>query len=325
MTSFAHTARATFAGIGMLAATALPTSAHADKPWPEAKPITWVVGFVPGGSVDALTRAMARSVSEQIGQSIVVDNKPGASGALGLQFTARAPADGYTLITVPGPIVFGRPQPEIGRELKAVGLLSQGPIVFVGTAKDAPPDLKALVAAMKKDPDKWDFASSGNGTGQHLAGELFNTMAGTRMVHVPYKGGGQAVIDIAGGQVRLGMLGVTPVLSQIKSGQLKAYAVTTPFRISSLPDVPTMDEAGIKGYEATQYFAAAVPKGTPDAIVARLNAAIRKAADTREVQAALESGGQVAGKLNPEQTQGFVQKSLARFSDIAKKSNISMD
>lgn len=311
--------------LGLLACAALPLAAHADTPWPQAKPITWVVGFVPGGTVDALTRAIAKSVSEQIGQSIVVDNKPGASGALGLQFTARAPADGYTLITVPGPIVFGRAQPEIGRELRAVGLLSQGPIVFVGTAKEAPADLKALVAAMKKDPDKWDFASSGTGTGQHLAGELFNTMAGTKMVHVPYKGGGQAVIDVVGGQVRLGMLGVTPVLSQIKAGQLKAYAVTTPFRIPSLPDVPTMDEAGIKGYEATQYFAAAVPKGTPDAIVARLNAAITKAMDARDVQTALEAGGQVPGKLTPGQAQEFVQKSLARFSDVAKKANISMD
>lgn len=320
-----HFARPSVLRLALAAAAASPLAAHAETPWPQAKPITWVVGFVPGGSVDALTRAIAKSVSEQIGQSIVVDNKPGASGALGLQFTARAPADGYTLLTVPGPIVFGRPQPEIGRELKAVGLLSQGPIVFVGTAKGAPADLQALVAAMKKDPDKWDFASSGTGTGQHLAGELFNTMAGTKMVHVPYKGGGQAVIDIAGGQVKLGMLGVTPVLSQIKAGQLKAYAVTTPFRIPSLPDVPTMEEAGIKGYEATQYFAAAAPKGTPDAIVARLNAAITKAMDAKEVQAALESGGQVPGKLSPAQAQEFVQKSLARFGEVAKKANISMD
>lgn len=309
----------------LLAAASLCLAAHAEKPWPTAKPITWIVGYVPGGSVDVLTRAFAKSVSEQIGQSIVVDNVPGASGALALQQAARAGADGYTLVTVPGPVLFGRPQPQIGEELRSVGLLSQGPIVLVGAAGNAPADLKALIAAMKKDPDKWTFASSGIGTGQHLAGELLNAMAGTKMLHVPYKGGGQAVVDVIGGQVKLAMLGLTPVLAQIKSGQLKAYAVTTSFRIPSLPDVPTMDEAGLKGYEATQYFAVAATKGTPDAIVARLNAAIVKANAAPEVKHALDTGGQVPSTLSPADAQSFVQKSLAKFSNVAKQANITLN
>lgn len=309
----------------LLAAVPLGTAAYADKPWPTVRPITWIVGYVPGGSVDVLTRAFAKSVSEQIGQSIVVDNVPGASGALALQQAARAGGDGYTLVTVPGPVLFARPQPQIGTELKAVAMLSQGPIVLVGRAAQAPADLKALIAAMKAEPDKWDFASSGIGTGQHLAGELFNTMAGTKMLHVPYKGGGQAVVDVTGGQVKLGMLGLTPVLAQIKSGQLKAYAVTTPFRVPSLPDVPTMDQAGLKGYEATQYFAVAAPKGVPDAVVSRLNAAILKAASAPEVRHALDAGGQVASTMSPADAQASVQKSLAKFTEVARQAQITLN
>lgn len=309
----------------LLAAAPLCLSAQAQSPWPSAKPITWIVGFVPGGTVDTLTRVFARNISEQIGQSIVVENVPGASGALALQKAARAPADGYTLVTVPGPVLFGRPVPQIGQELRAVGMLSQGPIVLVGSAAQAPGDLKALIAAMKQAPDQWSFASSGVGTGQHLAGELLNTMAGTKMLHVPYKGGGQAVIDVVGGQVQLAMLGLTPVLAQIKAGQLKAYAVTTPFRIPSLSDVPTMDEAGLKGYEATQYFAVATPKDVPDAIVARLNAAIGTASASAEVKLALDAGGQVASALSPADAQDFVLKSLAKFSGVAKQANITLN
>ncbi len=226
---------------------------------------------------------------------------------------------------MPGPVLFGRPVPQIGQELQAVGLLSQGPIVLVGTAANAPGDLKALISAMKQRPEQWSFASSGVGTGQHLAGELLNAMAGTAMLHVPYKGGGQAVVDVVGGQVRLAMLGLTPVLPQIQSGQLKAYAVTTPFRIPSLPDVPTMDEAGLKGYEATQYFAVATHKGVPGAIVARLNAAVGVASASTEVRLALEAGGQVASPLSPGDAQAFVLKSLAKFSAVAKQANITLN
>lgn len=310
-----------------LLATASTLGAHAadDKPWPKAKPITWVVGYVPGGSVDVLTRAIAKVVSDKLGQNIVIDNRPGASGALALQQVARAANDGYTLITVPGPIIHTQQQPEIGRELSAIGLLSQGPIVLVGGSRNTPANIKTLIAAMKQNPDRWSFASSGTGTGQHLAGELFNAMAGTRMVHVPYKGGGQAVTDVIGGQVSLGMLGVTPVLQQIKSGQLKAYAVTTRFRIPSLPDVPTLDEAGLKGYDATQFFVAAAPAGTPSPTLAKLNATIAEALQTPEVKAALEASGQVPGQLTPSATQDFVVTSLTRFKALVHRANIPLN
>jgi len=303
----------------------LASAADTAKPWPTAKPITWVVGYVPGGSVDVLTRAIAKVVSEKLGQNIVIENRPGASGTLALQHVSRAPGDGYTLVTVPGPILHAQRQAEIGRELTAIGLMSQGPIVMVGTAANAPANLKELIAAMKKNPDRWSFASSGIGTGQHLAGELFNSMAGTAMIHVPYKGGGQAVTDIVGGQVTLGMLGVAPVLPHIKAGQLKAYAVTTKFRIPSLPDVPTMDEAGLQGYDATQFFVAAAPRGVDPAILATLNATIAEALQTPDVKATLEASGQVGGKLSPAATQDFVVNALAKFNALVHDAKIKLN
>lgn len=308
----------------LLCAAAL--SAHADgTAWPKAKPITWFVGFAPGGTVDVLTRAIAKTVSDKIGQSIVIENRPGASGALALQAAARAPHDGYTLVTFPGPILQTTRQPEIGRELSAVSLMSQGPIVLVGSAANAPATLQDLIAVMRKQPGKWSYASSGTGTGQHLAGELLNSLAGTQMVHIPYKGGGQAISDVLGGQVSLGMLGVTPVLAQIKAGKLKAYAVTTRFRIDSLPDVPTMEEAGLKGYDAAQFFVAAVPAGTDAEIVTKLNAAINDAVQTHEVKTILSASGQVAGKLSPKESQAFTVTSLDKFRALAHRAKISLD
>lgn len=292
--------------------------------WPHAKPITWIVGYVPGGSVDVITRSVAKAVSDRIGQTIVIDNRAGASGAIALQYAARAANDGYWLITVPGPIIHAEKQPALGRELSSVSLMSQGPIVLVGAAANARSNLQDLIGAMKKSPQDWSYASSGTGTGQHLAGELFNAMAGTKMIHVPYKGGGQAVTDVVGGQVSLGMLGVTPVLAQINAGKLKAYAVTTPFRLTSLPDVPTMSEAGLKGYEATQFFIAAVPARTDAAIIMKLNKAIAEAMKTPEVKAALEAAGQVPSNLSPAETDAFAKNSIAKFDAVAKQANISL-
>jgi tripartite-type tricarboxylate transporter receptor subunit TctC len=312
----------------LLAATlvvALPGHAAGDPAaWPNAKPITWLVGFPPGGSLDVLTRIAARQLAEKTGQSVVVENRPGASGAIALQAAAKASPDGYTLITVPGPILSKTNPPEIGRELVGIAMLAQGPMVLVGSAANTPSTVAELIAAMRKDPGAWSYGSSGNGTSQHLAGELFNTMNGTTMRHIPYKGGGQAVIDVVGGQVPLAILGATPVLPHIKSGKLKAYAVTTSYRIDSLPDVPTMQEAGVKGFDAAQWYVIATPKGAAADVLARLNGWINEIAVSNEMKPALLASGSVPGKLSARETQAFVDADTARWRELATRAKLDL-
>jgi tripartite-type tricarboxylate transporter receptor subunit TctC len=293
--------------------------------WPNAKPITWIVGFSPGGTVDVLTRIAARKLGERTGRQVVVENRPGASGAIALQAAAKAAPDGYTLITVPGPVLYAVQQPELGKELTAVALLAQGPMVLVSGMPNAPAQVSDLIQAMRKNPAAWSYASSGNGTSQHLAGELFNVSAGTAMTHVPYKGGGQAVVDVVGAQIPLGLLGVTPVLQQIKSGKLKAYAVTTSYRIESLPDVPTMKEVGLKDYDAAQWYVVAAPKGTPAATIQQLGAWVNEIAASEELKPALAASGSIAGKGSSKDAQQFIEADARKWKELAKASKLDIN
>lgn len=293
--------------------------------WPHAKPITWIVGFAPGGTVDVLTRLAAKKLSEKTGQSVVVENRAGASGAIALQAAAKAAADGYTLITVPGPVLYATAQPEVGRELMAIATMAQGPMVLVSGLANAPAQMPDLIQAIKKNPSAWSYASSGNGTSQHLAGELLNVTAGITMTHVPYKGGGQAVIDVVGGQVPLGLLGVTPVLQQIKSGKLKAYAVTTSYRIESLPDVPTMKEIGLRDYDAAQWYVIATPKGTPAAQVQQLNTWLNEITASEDLKPALLASGSIAGKGSAKETQQFIESDTRKWKELAKSSKLDIN
>lgn len=320
------TRRATAALLAACAAAmALPAAAQGAEPYP-GKPITWVVGYPPGGSVDVITRLVARKLEPLLGQAIVVDNRPGATGAIALRAVAKAPADGYTLITVPGPVLTNTPMPQLGEELVPLSMLAKGATVLVGTAKpDAPRDLKALLADAKARPSKYSYASSGNGTGQHLMGELMNSIAGTKIVHVPYKGGGQAVTDVIGGQIPLAVLGITPVLAHIKSGKLIAYGVSTAARSPSLPDVPSLQEAGLTRFDASQWFVAAAPKGMPADRIARLNAAIGRVLKDPEIADSFLKQGLVPDASSPQQAAAFVDADLKRWRELAKDARLPLD
>lgn len=310
-----------------LLAIAPPTARSAEPaaPGPQGRPITWIVGFAPGGSLDVLTRQVARQLEARAGVSVVVENRPGASGAISLQAAAKAPADGLTLVSVPGPQLAGPRQPEVGRELTAVAVMARGAMVLVGPAMGAAANLADLLATMKARPGQWSYASSGTGTSQHLAGELLNTMAATSMVHVPYKGGAQAVTDVVGGQIPLAMLGVTPVLAQIQAGRLKAYAVTSATRVDSLPGVPTMDEAGVRGYEATQWYAVAVPAATPPEKQAQLNQWINQAIQSPELRPTLQAAGAVATPMSLPETQRFMSQDNAKWKKLASERRLALD
>jgi tripartite-type tricarboxylate transporter receptor subunit TctC len=300
-------------------------SSAQDKPWPQAKPITWLIGFAPGGSADVLTRAVARQLSEKIGQSIVVDNRPGASGAIALQAAVRAAPDGYTLITVPGPFLMNVPVPEVGKELVPIAMMAEQPMVLVGLATAQSKTLNELLKQVRENPKAWSFASSGNGSSQHLAGELINVSAGLNMTHIPYKGGSQAVNDVLGGQVPLGMLGVTPVLPHIKSGKLRAYAVTTHYRIESLPDVPTMQEAGMKAYDASQWYVLAGPTGIPAERIAALNGLVNEIVASPELRPVMLAGGSVAGKGSPKDAQAFLAADAKKWKELAAKTKLDLN
>lgn len=308
-----------------LLATLATGSALAQGGYPD-KPITWLVGYPPGGSADVLTRLVARKLEQALGQSVVVDNRQGASGSIALNAAAKAPADGYTLVTVPGPVLTNLPVPQVGKELAGVAMLGKGPMVLVGTvASGAPADLKALIASAKTSPTKYSFASSGNGTSQHLAGELMKQIAGIHMVHIPYKGGNQAVTDVIGGQVPLAILGITPVLPHIKSGKLKAYGVSTAARSPALPDVPTFREAGLLGFEASQWFVIAAPTGIPKDRAETLNTAIAATLKQRDIVEGFANVGVEPAALGPQQTTDYVTADLHRWRALAQKSNIPLD
>lgn len=310
-----------------LSSAGLGTGARAQAADPvPARPISWLVGYPPGGSVDVLTRLVARRLEVRLGQSIVVENRPGATGALALRAAAGAAPDGHTLVTVPGPVLSNTPTPQIGRELAPVSLLATGATILVGPARpDAPKDLKSLLADLRARPDTYSYATSGNGTAQHLIGELINATARTSMTHVPYKGGGQAVSDVVGGQVPLAVLGITPVLPHVRSGRLIAYGVSTASRSPSLPDVPSLREGGLADFDASQWFVVAAPKGLAPERAERLHAAIALVLKDPDVVAGCEGLGLVAQAATPQQTGAFVAADLKRWNELAQKAKLSLE
>ncbi|WP_176463996.1 Bug family tripartite tricarboxylate transporter substrate binding protein [Bordetella genomosp. 11] len=298
-------------------------AARAEPAWPDEKPITWVVGFSAGGSVDVITRAVAQQVSATLKQNVVVENKAGAAGAIALASVARAKPDGYTLITVPGPILREDDGLEIGEKLVGVATLAEGAVVMVGAA-NGPADFKQLRAAIEKTPNAFTYASSGVGTGQHIAGAMFNLALQAQMVHVPYKGGSQALANVMGGQVTLGFLGVSTVLPQVLDGKLIAYAVTSPNRVASLPDVPTFEEAGIAGFNLTQWYVAAMPAGTPEAVIQKFRRAVDDALRTPQILTLLKASGLDAPGKEAQDPTAFARASIEQSRMIAKKANITL-
>lgn len=311
--------------IAMLAACAMlpAASARTTLDWPSNR-IDWIVGFAPGGTSDVLTRIAAKELSKRTGKAVIVENKTGASGAIALQYVAHAAPSAGLLLTVPGPLIYPTAEPELGKDLQPVALLADGPMVIVGPAKSAKPSLKAIVEDARAHPNAWSFASSGIGTSQHLAGELLNQMAGTHIVHVPYKGGGQAVTDVIGGQIPLAILGPTPVMPGIRSHLLKAYAVTTTYRLPSLPDVPTMEQAGFPGYDASQWMSVAATPGIPAKDLDELNRILQDIIKTPAFQAALENAGMIARPGSRQALIEFVAKDNAKWQTLIRQAGIKL-
>lgn len=311
-----------------LAATALATSAAAQA-YP-GKPVKIIVPFAAGGPADNYARFIAQRLQDALGQSFVVDNRPGAGSIIGTDIVAKAAPDGYTLLmmsnthTVNETLIPAKPF-QLMRDFVAVAPVNYSDLVLVANPALPASTLKDLVQQAKARPGKFNYASSGPGTPYHMAGELFKSMAGVYLVHIPYRGSSGARTDVIGGQVDVMFDAVTTMAEQIKAGKVKAIATTGRTRSDVLPDVPTMNEAGVPGYEATIWLGLMAPRGTPKAVVDRLNEAVSKIASQPEVKQLWVKQGAVPLVMTPEVFDKYMRDDIAKWSRVIKTAGIKAD
>lgn len=298
--------------------------------WP-TKPVTVVVPFPAGGSTDTLARAVAPKLQEKFGQPFVVDNKPGATGTIGATAVKRAAPDGHTLlVTSLGPLVIAphliKSVPyDPGKDFDLITVAVQAPNVLVVPAASPFKSVADVVAAHKAKPGTVTFGSSGNGSSDHLTAELFWQQTGTEGIHVPYKGGAPAISDLLGGQVQASFQNINAVVEHVKSGKLRALAITSEKRSPLLPDVPTLAEAGVKGVDVYSWQAVVAPKGLPADIRNQLHAAIVNALNDSQVRQRFTSiGFEVVGNT-PEQFVAFQQREFARWKKVIETGKITAD
>ncbi len=328
----AATRSAVRSAISLLAAAALtlPLSATAQS-WP-TKPIRLLVGFAPGGGTDIVMRAIAPKLGELLGQPIVVENRAGASGTIAADQVAKSSPDGYTLLAghansnAIAPHVLPKVPFDALNDFTPITYIGYVPNVLVVTPSLPAKSVEELIVLAKAKPGTLTYASSGVGSTQHLAGALFNQIAGTEMTHIPYKGSGQAVIDLVAGQVNANFDTMPPVLEQIKSGKLRALAISTPQRLAQLADVPTFEEKGIRGFDVTNWYSIMGPKGMPTDMVTKIDAAVRKVLADPEVRAKLDPQGvQFGGPRTPEAFREFIRAENAKYARMVRELNIKAE
>jgi len=297
--------------------------------WP-TKPVKLIVPFPAGGGTDAFARPLAAYLSQQLGQQFYIDNRGGAGGTIGADIAAKSPPDGYTILV--GAVhhtiavsVYSKLPYDLERDLMPVTLISIVPNVVVLHPKVPINSIKELVAYAKANPDKLNYASAGNGTSHHLAPELFKTMTGVQIHHIPYKGAGPAMQDLVAGQVDMMFDGMGSSAPQIRGGKLKPLAVTTTTRSPAFPEVPTMQEAGVPGYEVTTWYGLWAPAGTPVDIVKRLQQEVAKAMARPEIMEIWAAQGSGAGGNSPEQFSAFIKIEIVKWAKVAKDANIRID
>ena len=311
-----------------LAAFAFAVGAHA-QPFP-AKPVRLVVSYPPGGAADLMARLVAPKMQEALGQPVVVENRPGASGQIAANEVARSNPDGHTLLYdassyAVNPSLFASLPYDPSKAFTTVSVLALFPDVLVVTPTFAPRDVKELVDAAKAAPGTIAFASSGNGSAQHLAGELFRQKSGVAITHVPYKGGGPALNDVMGGQVPMFFATVPSSLGFIQAGKLRPLAVTGAARSAALPDVPTMTEAGVPGVVVYEWNAIFAPAGTPGAAVAKIAQAVHYALQAPELRARIASlGGEIAD-YGPAEADRFVREQMQLMSRVVREAHIKVE
>ena len=313
----------------LIALSSLFCSASMAQTYP-TRPVKIIVPFAAGGPADNYARFMATRLQEALGQSFVVDNKPGAGSVIGTDVAAKSPADGYTLLlmsnahTVNETLIPNKPFALL-RDFVAVAPINYSDLVLVANPNVPDKTLGELLKHAKAQPGKINYASSGPGTPYHMAGELFKNMAGVFLVHIPYKGSSGARTDVIGGQVDLMFDAVTTMTEQIKAGKVRAIGTTGKTRSAVLPDVPTISESGVPGYEAPIWLGLMAPKGTPKTIVDRLNEAVSKIANQAEVRATWTKQGAVAMVMTPEAFDKYARDDVAKWAKLITAAGIKAD
>jgi tripartite-type tricarboxylate transporter receptor subunit TctC len=321
--------RIALAGLALAAAAAVPFAAQAQA-YPN-KTITVIVPFAAGGTTDILARVIGQALTKELGQSVIVDNRAGAGGNIGAALAAKAPADGYTLFmgtvgthAINQSLYTKLPYDPV-KDFQPLTRVAMVPNLLVANPTKPFKTVKELIAYAKANPNKVNFGSSGSGSSIHLSGELFKSMAGVQMVHVPYKGSAPAVTDLLGGQIDIMFDNMPSAIQHVRNGKLRPIAVTTAKRSPELPDVPTIAEAGVPGYEATSWFGMFAPAGTPAPVVARLNGALVKVLAEPEVKKKLAEQGAEPLSEKPEQFAEFIRKETAKWSKVVKDSGATAD
>jgi len=317
-----------FAAVGAIAALAW-TSAWAQK-YPE-KPIRLIVPFAPGGNIDITARTIAPGLSETLGTSVVVENRGGASGTIGVDLVAKAPPDGYALVVGSTGTITGAPSlyPKLPynpvRDLAPISMVSDVPIVIVVHPALRARDMRELVVLAKQQPGRMTMGSPGPGSTNHLAGEMFQLSTGTKLTHIPYKGSGPALIDLMGGQIDLIFDQLSSSMGYLRSGKLRAIGIAQPVRSKQIPETPTLAEQGCKGCEASTFAGLFAPAGTPRAIVERLSEVTAKVVANKAVFERFASLGAEPKTNTPDEFSQFVRADVARWARVVKESGIKLD
>jgi len=310
---------------------AVAASAAVQTPAYPSKPIRLVVPFTPGGSTDILARAIGQELTRAWSQSVIVDNVPGAGGAIGADKVAKAPADGYTLLMghigtlAVNPSLYPKLPYNPLKDFTPVAGVARVPNVLVVHPSVPAKDVRELVALAKAKPGLLNYGSGGNGSAANLATEYFKLQTGVSMVHIPYKGTVPAVTDLIGGQIQVLFTGAPAVIGHVKSGQLRALAVSSPKRLDALPDLPTVAQSGYKDFEADQWYGVVAPAGTPREVISKLNVQINAALNTPELKARLSAEGAVAMPGTPEALGQLMAREITRWKPVITSGRVKAD
>jgi len=313
-----------------LTMTASSQAAAQASNWPRERPITFVVPTPAGGSNDATGRAVGEALGRQLGQTIIVDNRPGAAGSIAMDFVSKAAPNGYTFVVASDsvslqPVLRKKVTWSVERDFVPVIMFGTQPIVVATYAASPYKSIQDLVAAAKAKPGSIGYATSGQGSIQHLAGELFGEMAGIELLHVPYKGGGQAISDLVGGQVPVAVLGMAAVLPHVKSGRARILAVTTKTRSKAVPDVPTLDESVARGYDVRQWAGLMAPARTPPEILSRFIEEAGKALAAPVTRERFDSLGFDVSGISGSEFEGYLRADRARWTKIIVDRKLQLD